>query len=552
MIPQSIRWRLPLSYAAIALLTALSLGGVLLSVLCGYYVQLEVDYLVSNLHTIANAMEQAMTQANVPPEALQAQVEGLSFLSQSRVRLLDANRDTLADSGPFDLSTVQIALGQQMVSPNVMIKIMREEIDDPDDPPFLIDGEPSIEIITVTGLITEATSVLPSFPTSPGVTIISATGAITGFDYTVLPGYGIVGDSPGFTGSLPAIEMLQGLDLSAEAASVGRRSGHEIRRTLHDADGNLLGYVQLSEGPAYGSLIVNRVAQGWMVAGAISVLLAAAVGWFISRNISTPLLNLTRATTRMAEGDLAARTDVTNQNEFGSLARSFNQMAEQVEETVVTLRRFVSNAAHEIHTPLTALRTNLELAPGDEFVHRAQAQVRRLELLTEGLLNLSRIEASEQVARAPVELVPLTQEMSELYASRAEQAGLTFELVLPDTPVTVWGDEAQLRRALGNLLDNGVKFTPEGGTVNVTLGLEKAGEWAALSVQDSGIGIPTDDLPHLFSRFHRGRNAAAYPGSGLGLAIVKAIVEGHGGQVSVEDAAPGTRFTLRLPVLERQ
>jgi signal transduction histidine kinase len=224
-------------------------------------------------------------------------------------------------------------------------------------------------------------------------------------------------------------------------------------------------------------------------------------------------------------------------------------MAEQVEETVVTLRRFVSDAAHEIHTPLTALRTNLELSPDDEFVRRAQEQVRRLELLTEGLLDLSRIEAGGQATRAPVALVPLVQGTSELYASQAEQAGLTFALALPDVPVTVLGDEAQLRCALGNLLDNGVKFTPQGGAVRVTLGREADG-WAALSVEDSGIGVPTDDLPHLFNRFHRGRNAAAYPGSGLGLAIVKAIAEGHGGEVTVENVAQGARFTLRLPVVD--
>ncbi len=185
-------------------------------------------------------------------------------------------------------------------------------------------------------------------------------------------------------------------------------------------------------------------------------------------------------------------------------------------------------------------------------MRRAQVQVRRLELLTEGLLDLSRIEAGERAARDPVALVPLVQEVSELYASQAEQAGLAFELALPDGPVTVWGDEAQLRRALGNLLDNGIKFTPEGGAVRVALCREEAGGWALLSVEDSGIGIPTDDVPFLFSRFHRGRNAAAYPGSGLGLAIVKAIVEGLGGQVAVENAAPGTRFTLRLPVVGQE
>jgi two-component system sensor histidine kinase BaeS len=289
------------------------------------------------------------------------------------------------------------------------------------------------------------------------------------------------------------------------------------------------------------------VARGWTIAGAISVILAAGVGWIISRRISAPLLALANTTAQMAEGDLAARATVASRDEVGLLARSFNQMADQVEDTVVTLRRFVSDAAHEIHTPLTALRTNLELAPDDKFVQRAQAQVGRLEALTEGLLALSRIEASKQAENhTAVALTSLVQEVSELYASRAEQSGLIFDLALPGTPVTVRGDEPQLRRVLDNLLDNGIKFTPQGGAVSVKLVRE--GEWAELSVEDTGIGIPEDDLPRLFSRFHRGRNAAAYPGSGLGLAIVKAIAESHGGRVAAENTAQGACFTLRLPM----
>ncbi len=104
---------------------------------------------------------------------------------------------------------------------------------------------------------------------------------------------------------------------------------------------------------------------------------------------------------------------------------------------------------------------------------------------------------------------------------------------------------AQLRRAVGNLLDNACKFTPEGGAINVTV--RQSEGWAELCVADTGIGIPADDLPQLFSRFHRGRNVTAYPGSGLGLAIVKAIVASHGGQVTAENASPGARFCVRLP-----
>ncbi len=107
------------------------------------------------------------------------------------------------------------------------------------------------------------------------------------------------------------------------------------------------------------------------------------------------------------------------------------------------------------------------------------------------------------------------------------------------------GDPAQLRRAIGNLVDNAIKFTPEGGAI--TIGLQNNADAIELCVQDTGIGIPADDLPQLFSRFHRGRNVANYPGNGLGLAIVRAIVEAHGGSVNAANTSPGARFCITLP-----
>jgi signal transduction histidine kinase len=168
--------------------------------------------------------------------------------------------------------------------------------------------------------------------------------------------------------------------------------------------------------------------------------------------------------------------------------------------------------------------------------------------MTSGLLDLSRIEAGE-LPHEPrrVDLPQLLNEMSELYASRAEQAGIAFSLDVEEDAGVTQGDAEQLRHALGNLLDNAIKFTPEGGTVRASM--KRVGQQIELWVEDSGIGIPADDLPHLFNRFHRGRNVSGYPGNGLGLAIVKAIVERHSGQVTAENTAQGARFTIRLPKL---
>jgi signal transduction histidine kinase len=174
-------------------------------------------------------------------------------------------------------------------------------------------------------------------------------------------------------------------------------------------------------------------------------------------------------------------------------------------------------------------------------------QLKRLEALTNDLLDLSRLEAhAVDEHRKLVDLVALVREISEAFASRAEQAGISFSVEAPDQPVRALVNETQFRHAISNLLDNAIKFTPENGSITVSV--RRDGDQVELSVNDTGIGIAAEDLPQLFNRFHRGRNAAPYPGSGLGLAIIKAIIDGHHGQINVESSeTDGTRFALRVP-----
>jgi len=510
----SIRRRLPLSYAVIALLAALALGAVLLLTLRSYYLRVERDYLRSNAQAIAFGLAQVLEE-DPPLGALQAQLDQFSLLSQTLVKLLNSDGQLLATSRLSGRLSFPFARRRELLL-------------------FLPRGERTPVAIRL------PLPVGPR-PTSPA----SSTATPT------LPGPTSV--PPERDRLLDLAEYLRIAMPRAEAASGATYSSQVVRLPILGSEEQLLGFVELSQGPAYAREIVADVAWGWAIASAVAVALAAAAGWLISRRIASPLLALTEVTTSMADGDLAARADVARTDEIGTLARSYNQMADRVQEIIVTLQRFASDAAHEIHTPLTALRTNLELARrdilegNDENLVEAQAQVERLEALTAGLLDLSRIESGSQgQSRAAVDLVRLAEEVGELYASRAEQAGVEFDLSLPKTPVTVQGDVGQLRSALSNLLGNAVKFTPQGGSIR--FGVRQEGGMAVSWVEDTGIGIPDEDLPHLFQRFHRGRNAAAYPGSGLGLAIVKAIVEQHGGQIQAESHGQGSSFTLRIPI----
>ncbi|MCB0051814.1 MAG: HAMP domain-containing histidine kinase, partial [Caldilinea sp.] len=203
--------------------------------------------------------------------------------------------------------------------------------------------------------------------------------------------------------------------------------------------------------------------------------------------------------------------------------------------------------------PLTALRTNLELAAGPEdaapqniYLARAQGQVARLTNLTDELLQLSRVETGiAGAAPQRFDLAALVRGLAEAQAARAEQAGLAFDLAVPAAPVWVVGQPEQLSALVDNLVDNALKFTPADGAVTVRLAVAEG--TALFAVEDTGIGIPADDLPKLFRRFHRARNAAAIPGSGLGLAYVKAVAERHGGSVMAENTGRGARFTVTLP-----
>jgi two-component system, OmpR family, sensor histidine kinase MprB len=326
------------------------------------------------------------------------------------------------------------------------------------------------------------------------------------------------------------------------------RSGETIERPVL-RNGRVLGNVSLSEAPDYAGAALRQVVEALGLAGLLGVVVAALVGWVVSSRFSRPLRELREASDRMARGDLSVRAQVGRGDEVGQLADSFNTMVGEVEKTLALRQRFVADAAHEFGTPLTALQANLELAQirvgGEEersLIDASLAEARRLERLSADLLRLSRLEAGQiPQEQQPVELTQLVRDYGDAVASRAEQKDVEVRLDVPDEPVWVPAYADQLATAFGNLVDNALKFTRPGGTVE--LGARPGVLW----VKDTGPGIPSEDMPGLFERFHRGRNSMGHPGSGLGLAIVRAVMTLHGGSVGVESGPDGSRFELRLP-----
>ncbi len=354
----------------------------------------------------------------------------------------------------------------------------------------------------------------------------------------------------------------------------GDRSGPAIPvspRALTVVNGNADGYyvnttiqqVRVREivlplpGPAGGAAIsilplaptqhaLNRIRFWIFLVGGIGIALAAALAALVATAALRPVRQLTAAAESVAAtGDLSERVAVTGSDELGRLAARFNGMLAALEGSVGAQRRLVADASHELRTPLTAVRTNIDLLregklPADEAQHalaEASVELAALTSLVSDLVELAR-GAERKLRFEAVQLDDLVAGAVERAQARAPQ--VRFQTALEHS--TVQADPVLLDRAVSNLLDNAVKYGPEGSTVRVAVA---GGE---VTVADEGPGITGEDLPHVFDRFYRSASARSKPGAGLGLAIVREAAEAHGGRATAESSSAGARFRLTLPV----
>jgi two-component system sensor histidine kinase MprB len=299
-----------------------------------------------------------------------------------------------------------------------------------------------------------------------------------------------------------------------------------------------------------------RLILALLVVGGIA--LAALLGRLVAGAAVQPLKRLTKAAEHVAvTQDLSGRIEPSGEDELGRLAASFNAMLDALERSMGALdasvhaqRQLVADASHELRTPITSLRTNIEiLQQQGEYMDPAERQgllgdvveqIEQLTLLMNDLIDLARGEEPHADAEE-VRLDLLVGEVAERVRRRAPETPLQEQL----QPTLVTGMPARLQRAVGNLIDNAVKYSPPGEPVDVRL---HDGE---LSVRDRGPGISAADLPYVFDRFYRGAEARGRPGSGLGLAIVRQVATQHGGSVTAEQApGGGTLMRLRLPGAE--
>lgn len=349
------------------------------------------------------------------------------------------------------------------------------------------------------------------------------------------------------------------ISLGAPELAVAAGTSDHVVRTIVAEGGVRYRVATVSAGDGQGLVlaqplapqdkILAKLAVVMSVFGGLGVVVAAVAGWAVARNGLRPVRRLTADVERIARTEDLTPLEVEGHDEIARLARAFNQMLTALAASRDRQRRLVADAGHELRTPLTSLRTNLDLlsqADGagglppeahQELLADVRAQTEELTTLIGDLVELARDE--------PMTLVLEQVELSEvadraLARVRRRAPGVTFETDL--TPWWVEGDAAALERAVANLLDNAVKWSPAGGTIRVAL------REGVLTVEDEGPGIAEEDLPHVFERFYRSEESRAMPGSGLGLSIVHRVVERHAGTVTA-GAGPsgGALLTVSLP-----
>ena len=297
----------------------------------------------------------------------------------------------------------------------------------------------------------------------------------------------------------------------------------------------------------------------WQLATVFIVIAAAALtlALLLSRLLTTPIVNLSKTMSKMGKGDLSVRVPVRGSGELRELAENYNKMAQQLESLDKSRSQFVSNASHELKTPLATMKVMLETLIYEpempeglrmEFMQDMNHEIDRLTGIITDLLTLTRMDQGvEEIRRERVDMSALTEETLRPLKPAAEKRGQQL-MARIEPGVQMTGDRIKLNQILYNLTENALKYTQDGGMIRVTLKREEDG--IVWEVKDNGVGIPEEDQNHIFERFYRVDKARSRDtgGTGLGLSIMRQLVKLEGGSITVSsEPGRGSSFTVRFP-----
>ncbi|MEW6402248.1 MAG: ATP-binding protein, partial [Chloroflexota bacterium] len=276
----------------------------------------------------------------------------------------------------------------------------------------------------------------------------------------------------------------------------------------------------------------------------------------LSRTLTRPIRELTKATRAVSEGNLGLQVSVQSRDELGELASSFNKMSADLARSTNARRQMTADIAHELRTPLSLILGHAEavhdgvLPPSRENFEIIREEAERLEHLVDDLRTLSLADAGElSIEKQPVDIEKLLQDIASVYQHRVQQKVISLELNLPEEVPSIRADSNRIIQVITNILDNAIRYTPENG--KVILGAKQVQDGVQISIKDSGPGIEAEKASHIFDRFYRvdPSRTREEGGSGLGLAIAKSIVQAHGGRIWAESTAgQGLSVLIVLPI----
>jgi heavy metal sensor kinase len=345
--------------------------------------------------------------------------------------------------------------------------------------------------------------------------------------------------------------------------SLMTQEGFRVAKRTVDVPGSPALSVRIGTPTRYIGAEVNRLMR-LMVPIAFALAVAAPLGgYLLARRATNPIREIIATTRRMRPSRLNERLPIRGAgDELDQLSREINHFLDQIAGYLERHREFIGNAAHELRSPLTAIQISVDLALSknrspeeyQDLLCTLSDECEELRVLVNQLLTLAENDAVglERPADA-ARLDELVAKSLEVFTAVAEDREITLRADVQDA-VIVAGDAARLRQVMTNLLDNALKFTPPSGEVTVTLQIDAGHRCAVLTVGDTGIGIPPDELPRIFDRFYqvdKSHQRRGQHGNGLGLSIVQSIVQLHAGDVAVEsEPSRGTTFRVTLPLWE--
>jgi signal transduction histidine kinase len=318
-------------------------------------------------------------------------------------------------------------------------------------------------------------------------------------------------------------------------------------------------YVIPVESDPFSATNLLKAINVFLVTGGIlAIVVATFITFILARRISQPIRVLTLAVSRLGKGDFSQRVEIKDKSEVGELANTFNSMADNLERSETLRRHIVTDVAHELRTPVSNIRGQLEaiqdklLKPDTKVVGSLHEETMLLSRLIDDLQDLTLIEAGKlNMIKQPEDVKAIILQTVDVMQPRAKSSGLSINTDIPDGLPACYVDQHRVSQILKNLVSNAIIHTPKHGKINISV--RKLDNQVEISVADTGEGISQEDLPYIFERFYRADKSRTRVtgGTGLGLTITKRLVEAHGGEIKVEsEPGKGSKFYFTVPVAE--